>query len=293
MSSDPSSTTTDAVDVATPTSNKGKGMPVEELLGPTLFCKKVVKNKKAAAKASESEEIAVEYTIDTCSTKTALKDTKYLLLYFSASWCPPCQSFTPILSKFYDKHGGATKDNVEIIYISSDQSIEQFTTYFTKKMSFLYTMNPFSTKETSLMKEKRSALSKVFHIQGIPSLIVLYVEDGKVYFITNNGRTDILNYQTPITHKVMSNVWDEKITSYTTIEEGMNQTLYGGSIFSIMKNIIWTIIQNPLYVVGMIYVYKYLFGNKGQLISQQQMMTGNTATMNDNPLLEPVPDDEF
>jgi nucleoredoxin len=24
-----------------------------------------------------------------------------LAIYFSAHWCPPCRSFTPILSKFY------------------------------------------------------------------------------------------------------------------------------------------------------------------------------------------------
>ena len=31
----------------------------------------------------------------------ASKPTKYYLFYYTASWCPPCQAFTPSLVKFY------------------------------------------------------------------------------------------------------------------------------------------------------------------------------------------------
>ena len=31
----------------------------------------------------------------------ALKDKKIICYYFSAHWCPPCRSFTPILGDFY------------------------------------------------------------------------------------------------------------------------------------------------------------------------------------------------
>ena len=31
----------------------------------------------------------------------ALEDKKIICYYFSAHWCPPCRSFTPILGDFY------------------------------------------------------------------------------------------------------------------------------------------------------------------------------------------------
>ena len=38
----------------------------------------------------------------TVKTAEALKD-KYVALYFSAHWCPPCRGFTPKLSEWYSK----------------------------------------------------------------------------------------------------------------------------------------------------------------------------------------------
>ena len=40
----------------------------------------------------------------TVKTAEALKD-KYVALYFSAHWCPPCRGFTPKLSEWYSKSG--------------------------------------------------------------------------------------------------------------------------------------------------------------------------------------------
>ena len=34
---------------------------------------------------------------------TSTFDDKYLMLYFSAHWCPPCKAFTPELVKVYNK----------------------------------------------------------------------------------------------------------------------------------------------------------------------------------------------
>ena len=38
----------------------------------------------------------------TVKTADAIKD-KYVAVYFSAHWCPPCRGFTPKLSEWYTK----------------------------------------------------------------------------------------------------------------------------------------------------------------------------------------------
>ncbi len=46
---------------------------------------------------------------------------KHLLLYFSASWCPPCKMFTPLLAEWYTKKKKEGKVDFEIIFVSSDK----------------------------------------------------------------------------------------------------------------------------------------------------------------------------
>jgi len=47
------------------------------------------------------------------------KPTKYYLFYYTASWCGPCQKFTPSLVKFYDENKPSS-DEFEIVLITSD-----------------------------------------------------------------------------------------------------------------------------------------------------------------------------
>jgi nucleoredoxin len=43
---------------------------------------------------------------------------KYYVFYYTASWCPPCQQFTPSLVEFYNEH---KNENFELVLITSDQ----------------------------------------------------------------------------------------------------------------------------------------------------------------------------
>ena len=43
---------------------------------------------------------------------------KYIAIYYSASWCPPCKVFTPKLVEFYNKN---KSDKFEIVLVSSDK----------------------------------------------------------------------------------------------------------------------------------------------------------------------------
>ncbi|GLJ20353.1 hypothetical protein SUGI_0369590 [Cryptomeria japonica] len=96
-------------------------------------------------------------------------------LYFSAHWCPPCNSFTPKLVKEYNK----LKENgeaFEIVFLSSDNSKYSFKRYYA---SMPWLALPFGDK---LKKD----LSEYFNIKGIPSLIIVG-PDGET--VTKDGRT--------------------------------------------------------------------------------------------------------
>jgi nucleoredoxin len=105
---------------------------------------------------------------------------KYLMLYFSAHWCPPCRQFTPTLSEAYKKLK-SERDDFELVFVSSDRDENSFKEYFAD-MSFCGL--PFEDRDT------KSALSKMFGIQGLPTLIILGKEDeaGNRALINSNLR---------------------------------------------------------------------------------------------------------
>ena len=49
-------------------------------------------------------------------------------LYFSASWCPPCRTFTPKLVEFHK----ANKDKFEVLLVSADNSSKAQANYMHK-----------------------------------------------------------------------------------------------------------------------------------------------------------------
>lgn len=91
-----------------------------------------------------------------------LKD-KYLMLYFSAHWCPPCRMFTPKLSEAYTKLK-AQRDDFEAVFVSSDRDEDAFNEYF-DTMSFCAL--PYEHRDA------KAVLSKTFGVQGIPTLVML------------------------------------------------------------------------------------------------------------------------
>ena len=107
-----------------------------------------------------------ERSENTLLPSSQLKD-KYLMLYFSASWCPPCRAFTPKLSAFYSELK-VQRTDFELLFVSSDKTEENFNDYF-KKMSF--GALPFQYRDT------KAALNKLFGVSGIPALIMLGPED--------------------------------------------------------------------------------------------------------------------
>eukprot|EP00735_Rhodelphis_limneticus_P009536 TRINITY_DN2797_c0_g1::TRINITY_DN2797_c0_g1_i2::g.27672::m.27672 TRINITY_DN2797_c0_g1::TRINITY_DN2797_c0_g1_i2::g.27672 ORF type:complete len:422 (+),score=143.17,sp/Q503L9/NXN_DANRE/39.18/1e-95,sp/Q503L9/NXN_DANRE/43.04/3e-40,Thioredoxin_8/PF13905.1/6.3e-31,Thioredoxin_8/PF13905.1/2.5e-31,Thioredoxin_8/PF13905.1/3.2e+03,AhpC-TSA/PF00578.16/1.3e-09,AhpC-TSA/PF00578.16/3.7e-13,Thioredoxin_2/PF13098.1/2e-09,Thioredoxin_2/PF13098.1/1.4e-12,Thioredoxin/PF00085.15/8.8e-06,Thioredoxin/PF00085.15/0.33, len=114
-------------------------------------------------KRNDGEEVSID----------SLKG-KYLGVYFSAHWCPPCRKFTPELIKTYNKLKEAGK-NFEIIFASSDKDEASFNEYFGEMPWLAFPQGD----------ERIKALSKHFGVQGIPTFVILD-EDRKV--VTTEAR---------------------------------------------------------------------------------------------------------
>lgn len=109
---------------------------------------------------------------------TALQ-AKVIALYFSAHWCGPCRSFTPVLRQLYSD--SFKQQGVEVVFVSSDQNEAEFSKYY-GEMNWLAI--PFDERSI------KNSLSEQFDIQGIPSLIVLDAATGAV--ISDDGRRDVM-----------------------------------------------------------------------------------------------------
>ena len=110
---------------------------------------------------------------------SVLKTNKIVGLYFSASWSPYCQAFTPILIDFYNEINAEEKQ-LEIILVSRDQKKEDFEEYYSK-MPWLAI--PFDDPRIATFVEK-------FGVKGFPNLVILK-KNGEI--ATKNGKSDVIN----------------------------------------------------------------------------------------------------
>ena len=109
------------------------------------------------------DQIIASKDSDAAMLDTASIKDKYLALYFSAHWCPPCRAFTPKLSAAYTKLK-ALRSDVEFVFVSSDRDESAFKEYH-DTMSFCAI--PFE------LRDAKAALSKLFDVRGIPTLVML------------------------------------------------------------------------------------------------------------------------
>lgn len=101
----------------------------------------------------------------------ASKPTKHYVFYYTASWCGPCQAYTPQLVDFYNK---AKKDNntFEVVLISSDQDEDAMEGYAKDKSM------PWPHLKLSKAGDFKS---KFKHgVTGIPSVIICDLEGNVV-----------------------------------------------------------------------------------------------------------------
>lgn len=93
------------------------------------------------------------------------RPTKYYVFYYTASWCGPCQQFTPTLVEFYEKH---KSDKFELVLITSDQDEDSMENYAAQKKM------PWPQLK---LKEVPDFKKEFQHgVTGIPSVIVCDLE---------------------------------------------------------------------------------------------------------------------
>ena len=94
---------------------------------------------------------------------------KYLFLYYSAGWCPPCHAFTPVLCAFDRAH--STKRDFDIVLVSNDQSADGLAAY-AREFDMPFAMADYgSPLHRQLLEAVRD--------RGIPNLL-LFDASGKL-----------------------------------------------------------------------------------------------------------------
>ena len=89
----------------------------------------------------------------------------YVVLYFSAGWCPPCRKFSPELVAFYRQHQKLAGKRFEVIWVSRDNS-EREQRQYAKAAEF-----PFLAVAWDQLG--KAAITQAHGPDGIPILVLL------------------------------------------------------------------------------------------------------------------------
>uniref|UniRef100_A0A7N1A4B1 protein-disulfide reductase n=1 Tax=Kalanchoe fedtschenkoi TaxID=63787 RepID=A0A7N1A4B1_KALFE len=110
-----------------------------------------------------------DFVISNAQDKVKVSDLqgKIIGLYFSANWYPPCRNFTQTLSAAYQQLKADHGDDIEIVFVSSDEDLNAFNDYFS--------IMPWLAVPYSDLEVKKS-LNRIFDVEGIPCLVILQPE---------------------------------------------------------------------------------------------------------------------
>ncbi len=111
------------------------------------------------------------------------KQTHYLALYHGASWCPPCQAFSPTLAEFYRT---ADKSKFQLVMINYDRTRGAMIAYMLQhKMDF-----------PAVQVGDAGAWGKSTG-DGIPNLIIVDAGTGQIVASSFDG-SEYLGPQAPL-----------------------------------------------------------------------------------------------
>lgn len=209
--------------------NSNDVFDIESLLGPTLI--KSVKGSPVP------------------TAKDALKSNKsgMVALYFSASWCPPCQRFTPILADFYN----AAKEadcGFDIVFVSSDRGAEEFETYY-GKMPWL------SIPPIQGSAEIKTNLAETLGVSAIPAMAILDTKTGE-FIIGGEARDHVVAAQGD-KEKVIATIAMWKEGPRHPLSEGPRLMDMGAGSRNPFFRFLSFLAKNPMIIFGMLYIYQW------------------------------------
>ena len=109
----------------------------------------------------------------TVNAQEACSSVGTVMLYFTASWCPPCRRFTPKLAELYS----AQKERrVEVILVSRDEDDKDAADY---RSHMPWLCLPDDGREGA------DEICNLCQVRGIPQLLVLEGATGEV--LCENG----------------------------------------------------------------------------------------------------------
>ena len=97
------------------------------------------------------------------------KETRYVALYYSASWCPPCRKTTPPLVQEYQRMLDQKEMPIEIVLVGSDESVEKMNAY----------MEKYGMIWPAVAWDARGNVNK-YASEGIPHLALVECASGRV-----------------------------------------------------------------------------------------------------------------
>jgi len=136
-----------------------------------------------------------------------LSEIPFVIIFFSALWCPPCVGFLPCLKEFYEKvnqidlrqhytkteldfpnysimgrtvNSSDTFLNVEIFFVSLDASKHQFQEHMIDQGNWMCLAND---------DPRAAEIKDEFQITSVPILSVVDTQTGRI--ISKNARQDI------------------------------------------------------------------------------------------------------
>ncbi|MEO0055259.1 MAG: hypothetical protein RLZZ50_1206 [Verrucomicrobiota bacterium] len=104
------------------------------------------------------------------SSGERLGGARFIAVYYSAHWCPPCRAFTPELVKFYNK-ARTRRPELEFIFVSSDKNENAMAGYM-REYKMPWPALRFDAKKST------PVLQRPAHERGIPNLVFMDA-DGK------------------------------------------------------------------------------------------------------------------
>lgn len=183
------------------------------------------------------------------TVKDALKSNKsgMVALYFSASWCPPCQRFTPILTDFYNAAKEA-KCGFEIVYISSDRGTEEFEKYY-GKMPWL------SIPPVEGSAKIKTHLAETLAVSAIPAMAILDSKTGE-FIIGGEARDDVVAAAGD-KEKVIAAIAKWAAAPRHPLSDGPRLMDMGAGSKNHFFRFLSFLAKNPMIIFGIIYIYKW------------------------------------